>query len=280
MLILMEVRNPMRLNLFGKGRVLNKPRPARWLTFERSPEVIYAIGDVHGRLDLLRGLERRIAEDAATFDGEKWIVLLGDYVGRGPHSAQVIDYLSSSAPFGFRRICIAGNHELMMLEFLCRRDGGLDWLRNGGLEALLSYGLPQKELFGSKASSSRFWQLIESHVPTEHVTFLEGLPLAIELPYCMFVHAGIRIGRPLAEQTDADLTLSPASFYASDHPHEKLIVHGHRIVDVAGRFGNRVDVDTGAYATGRLSAVRLLDRDRIKFLAHTSTERTPEADWT
>jgi serine/threonine protein phosphatase 1 len=267
--------------LFARDRGIGAaPRRSgpRWLVFERWPQVIYAIGDVHGRLDLLRGLERKIADDAAIFDGDKWIILLGDYVDRGPHSAQVLDYLSTSPPVGFRRICIAGNHELMMLEFLQRGGNMAVWLRNGGLETLLSYGLPQRELTGLTAPSSRFWHLLESYLPPEHVTFLEELPVGVELPDCVFVHAGIRIGKPLAEQTAADVTLAPASFYDSARPHEKLIVHGHRIVAEAGRFGNRVDVDTGAYATGRLSAARLLDRDRIEFLTEIGGGQSPDAD--
>ncbi|HEY5817098.1 MAG TPA: metallophosphoesterase family protein [Mesorhizobium sp.] len=241
--------------LRGAGRG-GKPAP-RWERFEEAPARLYAIGDVHGRVDLVRALESSIVEDAQDVSSDKWLVYLGDYVSRGPQSAQVLDHLLKPPPDGFRRICLAGNHELMMLDFISNRNVDGPWMRSGGIEALLSYGLSPQQLSRRGLRAPEFWSTLQSYVPEEHLDFLRHLPNGVELPDYLLVHAGIRPGVSLERQTIEDLTLSPGAFYGKERPSEKTVIHGHRIVEEVVRTGNRFDVDTGAYATGRLSAVRL-----------------------
>ena len=238
-------------------------RPARYeadaplarpkLFFNEHPDVVYAIGDVHGCYDHLRRLEDQIFEDARTISGKKWIVMLGDYIDRGPKSVSVIDHLMAPVGEGFERFCIAGNHEEAFLDFLDEPSPSHGWLHFGGVETLRSYGI-------SKISSRKdvLSQLLESYVPDEHIRFLTGLPSLIACPGLCFAHGGIEPGVPLAEQSDRVLLWKRPSAGDAPVPEEVgLLVHGHTPVadvDIALR---RINVDTGAYMSDRLSAVKL-----------------------
>jgi serine/threonine protein phosphatase 1 len=228
------------------------------------PDVVYAIGDVHGQLPLLRMLEQKIAEDAENFSGEKWIVLLGDFVDRGPASAQVLDHLVAAPKHGLTRYCLAGNHEIMMLDALEGRCPTRQWMELGGLETLSSYGISARDLGRTPASSPRFRYLLDSHIPTEHIEFLRDLPVAIDLPGFLFVHAGARLDIPLSQQTDKELTLVSDHSGVAGKEDEKIVVHGHRIVEKPTWDKGNINVDTGAYLTGRLTAARLVSgRDAV-----------------
>ncbi len=243
------------------------------LTFARTPDIIYAIGDVHGELELLLEIEARIVADATATGGEKWIIQLGDLIDRGPHSAHVLDHMLDPPPPGFKRFCIAGNHEIMMLKAL-ENPAFMDvWLRNGGGETLASYGMSRDEIRSSKTSSRNFAQKIESFVPREHLEFLASLPVAIETPGHIFVHAGMASGKPLAEQSDRDLTLTSRDFLNLPVLHEKVIVHGHHVVQNACYRNNRISIDTGAYLSGRLTAVRLESGGQLRFIANPPANR-------
>lgn len=225
-------------------------------TFEREPAAIYAIGDVHGRLDLLQKLEAMIAADAVGRSGELWLLLLGDIIDRGPSSAQVVEHVLSPLP-GFVRHCLRGNHEDMLLDFLAPSGGNDLWLANGGIETLRSYAVPDTVLF-ERPDAYRLREIAETRIPAEHIAFFESLPVAIETPGFAFVHAGIRPGVSLAQQSEHDL-LWFRDQYASDYAEfSKTIVHGHTPRQAALVLPRRIALDTGAVFTGRLSAARLV----------------------
>ncbi|MEO8683573.1 MAG: metallophosphoesterase family protein [Devosia sp.] len=218
------------------------------------PAVVYAIGDVHGCLSQLRDIEALIAADAVDFPGEKLIVTLGDHVDRGPDSAGVLDYLLSPPPAGFERICLAGNHDVMMADFMARPSATDDWMRMGGDVTLRSYGLRPSRLAAMSEAARR--TALRNHIPREHIEFLQQMPLLLELPGVVFVHAGIRRGVPLEAQREDDLLwMRPEK--SDGKPSDGLVVHGHIPGAEPILTNGRVCVDTAVFATGKLTAIRL-----------------------
>lgn len=256
----------LRNSLFSRGDDRKAPTGRARLRFDVMPSVVYVVGDVHGRLDLLTQIEAAIAEDARHAAGEKWVVLLGDVVDRGPKSAQVLDLLCGPAPAGLTRFCIAGNHEIMMLDALEGRYRMKSWLEFGGFETLMSYGIHPEAVREISPSSAKFRHLLDSHVPDDHIDFLRKIPVSIELPHAILVHAGMRPNLPLSRHSDDDITLAPKMPDDADNLYDKLVVHGHHIVTepVARRW--EINVDTGAYLSGKLTAARLGITGEIAFL--------------
>jgi len=219
--------------------------------------VVYAIGDVHGCYKELLALEQKILLDALPFRGRKIIIMLGDYVDRGIQSARVLDHLIAPPPRGFLRACLAGNHEVAMLNYL---DGHLSrelWLAAGGLETLFSYGLDPARLVDLYGSSEEVDQRIREAIPAGHVNFMRTLPVLICSRKFVFVHAGIRPGIDLAEQDEDDLLTIRSEFFEAAHLLDRWVVHGHTVVDTPRLEGRRLDIDTGAFQSGRLTAVRI-----------------------
>ena len=220
---------------------------------------IYAIGDVHGRKDLLDRLLRMIAADAkSSAAGHKLVVFLGDYVDRGPESRQVIETVMAGPPpgtdwAGFRWRPILGNHEQMMLRFLDDLEVAAAWLSpsNGGLETVRSYvgELPQPS--GLHALQAALLKA----VPAEHRRFLAGLPACHEEGGYFFVHAGVRPTVPLAHQQRQDMLWIRGEFLGSSVDYGKIVVHGHTITMAPEDKPNRIGVDTGAFFTNRLTAM-------------------------
>lgn len=247
-------------SLFGKNAPADLPR----LSAETRPPLVYAIGDVHGCLEQLLALEARIVADAAGEAGEKWLVMLGDYVDRGPASAQVLDHLSGRAPIGFKRICLRGNHEEAMLGALDGADIET-WLSFGGEATLASYGLTAAQISALlvRGRSSQKLQVLQAHIPDEHIAFLRGLPGLLSLPGYVFVHAGLRPGVPLGRQSDRDLLWIRREFLDADHDFGAVVIHGHTPVDEPFFSAHRIAIDTGCYASGRLTGVRV-DGDGVR----------------
>jgi serine/threonine protein phosphatase 1 len=240
----------------GRGDSPERPQGGRArLAVSEAAETIYAIGDVHGCLDLLVDIEAQIAVDAAGFAGDKLIVMVGDYVDRGPQSARLVDHLLRPPPAGFERICLVGNHEQIMLDFLAEPARTPEWLELGGRETLASYGA--REAGTLRGGQPGHAGMLDYLVPAEHRAFLEALPVLLETPDHIFVHAGLRPGVPLARQTDADLVWTRTDFATSYAEFGKLVVHGHTPRDEVLITPSRIALDTGAFATGVLSAVRL-----------------------
>ncbi|WP_375450528.1 metallophosphoesterase family protein [uncultured Devosia sp.] len=250
-----------------------RPEPVaggrRLLRAKTWPAAVYAIGDIHGCLDELIGLERTILADASRIKGRKWLIYLGDYVDRGPNSAGVIDHLLSDPPASFTRICLAGNHETMMLNYLEAPDENARWLAFGGVETLQSYGISAGALQG--ASRRTMLATFDSHIPHEHVDFLRDCPLAMALPNATFVHAGLRPGIALEHQAEGDLLWIREDFLDADWPADQLVVHGHTPIAEPEMVGGRISVDTGAFATGQLSAVRLTEHGHPMVLSFSSS---------
>ncbi len=231
-------------------------RPAaNRLTVAESPEAIYAIGDVHGCLDLLVDIEAQIAADADHAGGERWLVTLGDVVDRGPASAQVIDHLLRPAPAGLRRINLMGNHEAMMLDFLHRPRAGSMWLESGGTETLASYGVPTDKLLRLDNRSAQ--QIVASYIPAEHFDYLAALPVLLDTPTALFVHAGLRPGIGIPQQADEDLLWFRDQFLSDFAEFGRPVVHGHTMRQQALVTPHRIAIDTAAVESGQLTAVRI-----------------------
>jgi serine/threonine protein phosphatase 1 len=241
------------LGMARRGTGKKRPR----LRLDIKDTAVYAIGDVHGCLDELLALERAIVRDAGELPGAKLIVMVGDYVDRGPASAQVLDHLLAPPPPGFERICLTGNHEMVMLDYLEGRIGRAGWLAMGGRQTLLSYGIDHERLREIYRADRRIDDAIRAAIPAAHLAFLRALPIMVETPGFLFVHAGIRPDLPLERQSDRDLVFIREDFYQAAHLLSRYVIHGHTPVDEARREGMRVDIDTGAFFSGRLTALRI-----------------------
>ena len=246
-----------------------KVQPRQRLQIEVGKRPVYAIGDVHGCMAALRALEAEIAADATDYPDRPLVVMLGDVVDRGPASAQVIDHLLTASP-AFDRICLAGSHELAMAAFLSAPRPQHEWLGFGGFEALLSYGIDEAALRQALARTSRLRALVDSHIPDDHRQFLELLPILLETPQHIFVHAGLRPGIAIEIQHDSDLVWLRDDFSSDYAEFGKTVVHGHTPVMEPLLSPHRICVDTGAYATGRLTAVKLVvgDGPRLLTVSH------------
>lgn len=243
-----------------------RERRAR-LRLDISDMAVYAVGDIHGCLDELLALERAIAADARDLPGRKAIIMLGDYVDRGPASSQVIDHLLAPPPAGFERICLAGNHEIVMLDYIDGRLGLADWMSMGAAATLLSYGIDQDRLGQIYRSQKQIDDMIRKTIPAAHIAFLRSLPIFVEAQRFIFVHAGVRPEIDLEQQSDYDLAFIRSEFYERAHLLRKYVVHGHTPVAEAKRDGMRVNIDTGAVFSGRLTALRIW-QDRGLYLTN------------
>lgn len=251
-----------------------EPQGRQRLVADQWPGAIYAIGDIHGCLAELQRIEQMILDDAIETKGEIWLVYLGDYVDRGPNSAGVIDHLLTPAPPGTRRICLAGNHEELMLAYCRNPATGAQWMKLGALETLQSYGIPMAG-FTTATLQARLGSL-RSHIPSSHLDFLESLPVALSLPGLVLVHAGMKPGIPLEEQSDDVLQWMRYDPAAEPTPRQgMLIIHGHTPAAVPYVSPGRICIDTGAYATGRLTAIRVAPGESPRLL--TATMRNPAA---
>ena len=220
---------------------------------------VYAIGDIHGRSDLLAELHRRIETDADRGDvAQAVVVYLGDYVDRGQDSAGVIDLILDWAPAGFEAVPLLGNHERLMLEFLEDIRRGPLWLRNGGDATLMSYGVDPGDGVYLDAKPLRAMQAaLRERLPPRHLAFLQALQHAHMEGDYFFVHAGVRPGVALADQQEEDLIWIRDLFLDSRADHGKIVVHGHTIRPEPEVLPNRIGIDTGAYATGHLTCLAL-----------------------
>ena len=220
--------------------------------------VVYAIGDVHGRADLLKTLVQAIRDDAVDSLVHRAVaVFMGDYVDRGPESRRVLDILSGDVLPGFEVRCLKGNHDVEMLGFLEDPDRGPGWVRHGGGETLASYGVklpaslaPCMEWMDTRAAFDRA-------LPAGHRRFLESLELLAVYGGYIFVHAGLMPGVSLNEQSEDDLLTIREPFLNDRKKFPWIVVHGHTPSRAPIHDTRRIGVDTGAFHTGVLTAVRL-----------------------
>ena len=227
---------------------------------------VYAIGDIHGRADLLTRLHDRIRADAADAPAlRKVIVYLGDYVDRGEESSRVIDILLDGPPPGFEAVPLCGNHEELMLSFLEDAAMAPMWMANGGTATMYSYGVRFGDAVTTEARFLAMQRDFRAALPGRHRDFLRGLAVShVEGDY-LFVHAGILPGRPLREQKREDLLWIREEFLSSTADHGYCVVHGHSIVDEPDERRNRIAIDTGAYFSNRLTCL-VLEGEGRRFL--------------
>jgi serine/threonine protein phosphatase 1 len=221
---------------------------------------VYAVGDIHGRIDLLHRIEGRIAanEAAKSAGVRSTVVYLGDYIDRGPDSNAVIQHLMTRPPVTGADVFLKGNHEQVLLDFLDDpRSVAEQWFSFGGIATLLSYGVRDAP---SRVQAERFDELrdeLAKAIPPDQLAFLRGLKLSWEAGDYFFVHAGIDPSLPMDRQVPESMLWIRDEFIAAAGPFSHRIVHGHTIVPEVDLLAHRIAVDTGAYATGRLSCVVL-----------------------
>ena len=226
---------------------------------------IYAIGDVHGRLDLLQKMHVAIAEDLGQYAGRDWRVIhLGDYVDRGRQSKGVLDFLAITCAADERMIALCGNHDIGFLDFLEYPSADGLFAHNGGWETARSYGV-ELNFRDSRALRAGHAELVRA-VPPEHISFLRELKRWVSFGDFFFCHAGIRPGTPLEDQNPDDLIWIRWDFLNYSGLHPKVIVHGHTPEAEVEVMPNRVNVDTGAYISGQLSAL-VIDGSEKELLA-------------
>lgn len=215
----------------------------------------YVIGDIHGRCDLLDALETAIDDDdARAGSANSTVVFLGDLIDRGPESAGVV---AMTRAWQRRRTvrCLAGNHEEMFLESFTDLEMLRHFLRHGGRETILSYGI-EREVYDALTLEDLQEEMARL-VPAEDRAFLAAAEEWIEAGDYLFVHAGIDPKRPLEEQRRGDLLWIRERFLRHSDPFSHVVVHGHTIFDDVEDTGHRIGIDTGAFRTGRLTALVL-----------------------
>jgi len=241
----------------------DRSRPDVTLAREKWPSapkgvIIYAIGDIHGRLDLLEKVHRLIDADK-TICGHKRVaeIYVGDYVDRGPDTAGVISRLIARSSETYT-VFLRGNHEQLFLDFLDGAPCMKAWKAVWAITSLLSYGLPP-ELLSREFSDSKIRYALASRLPTEHLKFISQTA-----PYCesgryLFVHAGLRPGIKLREQATKDILGIRGPFLEFQRDYGWIVVHGHTPVLEPDFRSNRINIDTGAYATNRLTCLKIAE---------------------
>lgn len=245
-------------------------------------ELIYAVGDIHGRYDLLKVLLSTLEGDYRSVAGGRipGLIFCGDYIDRGPESAAVLEaliWLQQRSDLNVR--LLKGNHEQAFLKFLDDPDRGRGWLEFGGRTTLAAYGVDAPAPEEGGASFARARDDLLARLPASHLRLLESLELKIVIGGYAFVHAGIKPGRSLSSQQEHDLLWIGEEFTEARGPFEKIIVHGHSWRgDKAEVLSHRIGLDTGAYATGVLTAVRL-DGDDVTMLSARQPGAAPWDPW-
>jgi serine/threonine protein phosphatase 1 len=222
----------------------------------------YAIGDVHGRLDLMVELLERIERDnSARGPARTFVVLLGDLVDRGPDSRGVIEHLLRRPPRFGRPIYLAGNHEEAFLRVIGGDASVVPaWLMYGGKECAQSYGINGGWLLN--ATPAAVTSEVAHKVPQAHVDFLSSFGDTFRFGDYLFVHAGIRPGVEIEDQVPQDLRWIREGFLDDRTDHGFIVVHGHTIVEGVEEHPNRIAIDTGAYRSGTLTAIGIEGRER------------------
>jgi serine/threonine protein phosphatase 1 len=242
--------------LLASEKPKERPRvPSHWR--------IYAVGDVHGRADLLSEVFNRIDGDLSAYPTAKPLeVFLGDYIDRGAHSRQVIDLLIGRQR-GRETVFLKGNHEACALQFLNSSAMLWQWKELGGAVTLRSYGISLRREDAS--SPHEISMALRQAMPESHQRFIQSLELSFTCGDFFFAHAGARPGIPLQKQSEQDLLWIRDDFLLHEEYFGKVVVHGHTPTHEPEVRPNRINIDTGAYATGRLTCM-VLEGDQLRFI--------------
>ncbi len=238
----------------------------------------YVVGDVHGCLDALDALLARIAADHEGRPRARGLlVFLGDLIDRGPASAQVVERVRTLDFPGFKIVTLAGNHEEVLLKILDGEQTRIEgWLTFGGTEALASYGVDPVEVAAMLPAQAQ--ARITAAIPPEDRAFLQSLGDTFRFGDYLFVHAGLRPGLPLSQQSAKDLRWIREPFLSDPRDHGMTVVHGHTISEEVEERGNRIGIDTGAYRSGRLTALAI-EGEKRWYLATTPASPTLENEF-
>ncbi len=275
-----RVRAGFDLGLPGAIEAETEPAPqvvVDRITHAPDGRCLYAIGDIHGRFDLLERLIALIEEDSAKLPSgvTPQLIFLGDYIDRGLQSRKVLDLLSGPTLSKFDPVFLLGNHEEALLNFLKDPGFGAQWVNYGGAETLYSYGFapPNQraslgtpdEMMAVRTAWTKLWEKFRAQFPEPHERFLRSLLPHYTAGDYIFVHAGLRPGVDLAQQTLRDLLWIRDEFLHHPIAFDKLVVHGHTPERQVFRDNRRIGLDTGAFLTGRLTAAKLIGTE-IAFL--------------
>src|SRR5215212_1137645 len=226
---------------------------------------IYAIGDIHGRADLLKGVLLQIDVDCTLYPSFRPIVvLLGDYIDRGPASKEVLDLLAGCGHTK-EMVFLRGNHDTFVHRFMSDPAVLDEWRLCGGLETLVSYGL-KPSINPDVTEQKRLARDLAKTIPKAHLEFMQSLALSFTCGDFLFVHAGIRPGVPIRKQKEEDLLWIREEFLSCQEKFEKFVVHGHTPVRAVDIRSNRINIDTGAFATGRLTCIAIEGCDIIPLI--------------
>ncbi|WP_454279998.1 metallophosphoesterase family protein [Sphingomonas sp. Marseille-Q8236] len=226
---------------------------------------VYAVGDIHGRLDLLdRILDQIDSDHAGRVPLQRHIVFLGDLIDRGPDSAGVVERISRLAASDRHVHCLMGNHEEILLRAIDGDDKALRlFCRIGGRETMMSYGVTAEQY--ERLDYAEVHERLNAIVPAAHQHFLSNLKEMLIMGDYAFVHAGVRPGIPFAEQKMAETRWIRDPFLDHRAPMEKMVVHGHTVADTAEILPHRIGIDTGAYQSDRLTALMLEGTEQVIF---------------
>ncbi|WP_298301501.1 metallophosphoesterase family protein [uncultured Erythrobacter sp.] len=258
--------------MFDAIRSFFRPRPNTLLPAVPEGERYYLIGDIHGRLDLFKAMVAAIEEDEAARAGkDTQVVLLGDLVDRGHDSAGVVNLARHWQTQRVVRV-LAGNHEQMMLDAFKKPEFLRHFLKHGGRETLLSYGLSKKQ-FNTMSLDELFEALPQliSQAERDYIAAFEDYIVAGDY---LFVHAGIDPAVPIIEQKRSDLLWIRDRFLSHEGPLDKVVVHGHTIFNKVRDCGNRIGIDTGAFRSGVLSAL-VLEGDQRRIIQTIQSDGGP-----
>ena len=267
---MLPVKGMVLKRLFQRGKLMDGEEPMVAGHAPRLPQGVrvYAIGDLHGCLDLLRKLEAAIEEDieASGAHLDHFVVYLGDYVDRGWQSRDVVAHLAGPRHDGVHRVHLLGNHDAWLRDYLRGDQVGGGWLRYGGDATLVSYGIRLAAGPDDDARLEATREQLVAAVPRAHVDFLERLEIAFSFGDYFFCHAGIRPNVPLAAQSIEDLIWIREPFLDWRGDPGKVVVHGHTIEAQPAVRRNRIGIDTGAYSTGNLTCL-VLEGHQRRFLS-------------
>ena len=243
------------------------PRPVSSAAFAIPPgQRVYAVGDIHGACKLLVEMQGMIRDDLRAFPvRDASLVYLGDYIDRGEHSREVVENLLTPPAFLPHATMLRGNHEQTLLDCLTDPERLANWRNFGAVETLLSYGV-DPALLRNRSDQGEAIAQLRANMPAAHLAFMNELPLFTKVGGYFFCHAGVRPGMPLARQIAQDILWIRGEFLESDEDHGACVVHGHTPASAPEVRHNRINVDTGACMSGKLTCV-ILEGETVRFLS-------------